>query len=108
LPYFIKTDVDPARAIRLMEDVVLAHPDTMGEIEQKLDVIDKYYGFSVPDLRGQQKREVGRKRLIAEQAVSVKLVEIEQALAQLAERLSRLEKNGLDAFFFTQGLGTKD
>jgi MscS family membrane protein len=93
----IKADVDPARAIRLMEDVVLAHPDTMGKIEQKLEVIDKYYGFSVPDLEEQRKREAGRKRLMAEQEVSVKLMAIEQALAQLSQQLTRLEKGGLDA-----------
>lgn len=92
----IKADVDPARAIQLMEDVVLAHPDTIGNIDEKLEAIDQYYGFSFPDLRGQKKQDAGRRRLLAERAVSAKLAQIEELLTDLAARIARLERGGLD------------
>lgn len=92
----IRADVDPARAIRLMEDVILAHPDTIGDVDQKLQCLDRYYGSSVPDLKGQQKRESGRKRLLAEQQVSKHLAKIEDTFAELSDRVARLEKGGLD------------
>jgi MscS family membrane protein len=91
----IKADVDPARAIDLMQKVVLAHPGTMGDIEQKLDVIDRYYGYSLA-LLAEDKREAGKQRLVAEQQVSRKLENVETALFQLAEKLGRMEKGGLD------------
>ncbi|CAD5972476.1 Low conductance mechanosensitive channel YnaI [Planktothrix tepida] len=91
----IKGDVDPARAIALMQKVVLAHPGTMGDIGQKLGVIDRYYGYSLPVLAN-EKRESGKQRLIAEQQVSRNLDNVETALANLAEKLGFMEKGGLD------------
>ena len=91
----IKADVDPARAIDLMQKIVLAHPGTMGDIEQKLDVIDRYYGYSLAIL-ATDKREAGKQRLIAEQQVSKNLDKIEIALATLTEKLGLMEKGGLD------------
>lgn len=93
----IRADVDPALVISMMEKVVLAHPDTMGKIEQKLEMIDDYYGYSIPGLNAQQKREAGRRRLMAEQAVNATLVHIEDALAKLSDSISLMEKGGLDA-----------
>lgn len=92
----IKADVDPARAIGVMEKVILAHPDTMGEIERKLEAIDNYYGYSISSHREQQKREAGRLRLLAEQEVSLKLSKIENLLTLLAEKIGRMEQGGLD------------
>ncbi|WP_039961671.1 mechanosensitive ion channel domain-containing protein, partial [Kamptonema sp. PCC 6506] len=81
----IKGDVDPARAISLMEKVVLAHPDTMGELEGKLEAIDNYYGHSGSGVKQKLKREVGRMRLLAEQDVTRMLLKIEMSLKQLSE-----------------------
>lgn len=91
----IKADVDPARAIELMQKIVLAHPGTMGDIEQKLEVIDRYYGYSLAMLANDQ-REAGKQRLIAEQQVSRNLNKVETALATLTEKLGLMEKGGLD------------
>jgi MscS family membrane protein len=91
----IKSDVDPARAIELMQKVVLAHPGTMGDIKQKLEVIDRYYGCSLAML-ATDKREAGKQRLIAEQQVSENLSHVEVALANMTEKLGVIEKGGLD------------
>ncbi|WP_039961962.1 mechanosensitive ion channel domain-containing protein, partial [Kamptonema sp. PCC 6506] len=81
----IKGDVEPARAISLMEKVVLAHPDTMGDIEQKLEAIERYYGYSGAGVKQKLKREVGVMRLLAEQEVTRMLLKIEINLKQLSD-----------------------
>ncbi|MEZ2247442.1 MULTISPECIES: mechanosensitive ion channel family protein [unclassified Microcoleus] len=92
----IKADVAPALAISMIEKVVLAHPDTMGEIHQKLELIDQFYGYSIPGVKAQQKREAGLQRLLAESEVNTILAEIEMGLAHLADIISQLERGGLD------------
>lgn len=92
----IKADVAPALAVSMMEKVVLAHPDTMGEIHKKLELIDQFYGYSIPGVKAQQKREAGRQRLLAESEVNNILAEIEMGLAHLADIISQLERGGLD------------
>jgi MscS family membrane protein len=57
----IKADVNPALVIPLMESVVLAHPDTLGNIDRKLEFIDKYYGSSGTTVNVDRKREAGKK-----------------------------------------------
>ncbi len=92
----IKADVAPALAISMIEKVVLAHPDTMGEIDKKLELVDQFYGYSLPGVKSQQKREAGRQRLLAESKVNTVLAEIEMGLAHLADLISQLERGGLD------------
>ncbi|MFB8794632.1 MAG: mechanosensitive ion channel family protein [Microcoleus sp.] len=92
----IKADVAPALAVSMMEKVVLAHPDTMGEINKKLELVDQFYGYSLPGVKSQQKREAGRQRLLAESKVNTVLAEIEMGLAHLADIISQLERGGLD------------
>ncbi|MBZ8182367.1 mechanosensitive ion channel family protein [Oscillatoria salina] len=92
----LQTDVDPTRAIKIMENVVLAHPDTLGDIDKKLEMLDRFYGFSGTGVREDQKRENGRQRLLAEKQVNLKLRKIEQEFELLSEKISHLEKGGLD------------
>ncbi|MGK7927447.1 MAG: mechanosensitive ion channel family protein [Spirulina sp.] len=92
----LKADVDPARAIALIESVVLAHPDTLGEIDRKLEFIDKFYGFSGATGNVETKREAGRKRLLAEKAVNLQLHKVEEDFNLLAQKIELLEQGGLD------------
>ncbi|HEY9848035.1 MAG TPA: mechanosensitive ion channel domain-containing protein [Leptolyngbyaceae cyanobacterium] len=80
----------------LLEEIVLAHPDTLGNIDTKLEVIDKYYyNLEEGDDHLQEQQEVGKLRLIAEQEVDFKLEEIEQALEALVVTIQFAEKGGL-------------
>lgn len=92
----IKADVDPARTIALMESVVLSHPDTLGDIDRKLEFIDKFYGCSGTALNVDRKREAGKKRLLAEKAVNLQLNKIEKSFELLAQKIDLLEQGGLD------------
>lgn len=92
----LPTDVDPQRASRLMQEVVLAHPDTIGTIDHKLELIDKYFGFSGFQLNVDEKRETGRFRLETENSLNRSLSTIELKLSKLQAKVKRLEEGGLD------------
>lgn len=76
---------------RVMEEVILAHPDTLGDIDKKLELIDFYYQGE--ELAEQKK--IDRLRLVAEQEVNNKLEEIQAGLEALVVTLQFAEKGGL-------------
>ncbi|MEH2295881.1 mechanosensitive ion channel family protein [Nostoc sp.] len=75
----------------VMVEVIQAHPDTLGDIDQKLAQIDCYY--QLEGLENQQK--IGKLRLLAEQEVNFKLEEITPALEALVVTLQFAEKGGM-------------
>jgi MscS family membrane protein len=89
-------EVDPQRASTLMQDVVLAHPDTLGDIDHKLTVTDEYFGFSGMQSGAEEKREAGRTRLNLEQIVNQKLEKVEILTSKLKHKIKQLEAGGLD------------
>lgn len=80
---------------KLMQEIVLAHPDTLGDMDAKLEVIDRYYNAEGSDAALVEQQEVGKSRLLAEQDVNLKLEEIEQALESLVVTVQFAEKGGL-------------
>ncbi|MGI0479871.1 mechanosensitive ion channel family protein [Geminocystis sp. CENA526] len=78
---------------KTITEVVLAHPDTLANIEQKLSLIDRYYLENESSVQLQQ--EIGKLRLLAEQQVNDKLEEIEYSLEALVVTLQFAEKGGL-------------
>ncbi|MEG4352567.1 mechanosensitive ion channel family protein [Microcoleus sp. LAD1_D3] len=98
--YFYSTKIEVLQKYQLddvkqvMEAIILAHPDTLGDIDKKLELMDCYYNPLVDkNLAKQQK--LGKLRLLAESEVNLKLEEIEQALETLAVTLQFAEKGGL-------------
>ena len=87
---------DPTQVMRILENVVLAHPDTMGPLERKLEVLERYYGISTPGVRQEEKKKTGLQRISAEKEVNHKLQEIEQAFDDLSEKIGEFEEAGLD------------
>ena len=82
-------EIHPIR--QMIREVILAHSDTLGEIDQKLNLGDRYYQHD--ELSDQQK--FGRLRLLAEQEVDFKLEEVFPSLESLAVTLQFAEKGGL-------------
>ena len=80
---------------KLMQEIVLAHPDTLGDMDAKLEVIDRYYNAEGSDVDLVEQQEIGKSRLLAEQEVNLKLEEIEQALESLVVTVQFAEKGGL-------------
>ncbi|MCY7332499.1 MAG: mechanosensitive ion channel family protein [Pseudanabaena sp. CAN_BIN31] len=84
---------------KLIEEVVLAHPDILGDINLKLQVIDEYYIHEDEDNESVliEQQELGKLRLLAEQEVNLKLEEIEQSLEALVATMQFAEIGGLTA-----------
>lgn len=77
-----------------MQETILAHPDTLGNIDLKLEFIDGYYN-AVADENLVKQQQLGKLRLLAESKVDLKLEEIEHRLEALAVTLQFDEKGGL-------------
>ncbi len=97
----IRADSDPNQAIKIIEEVVLSHPDTLGELNNKLVAIENFYRMTDQLLDNEDnllsKKESGRKRLIAEEKVKVKLEEIKNAITELVSKIKFMEMEGLDS-----------
>ncbi len=83
----IEWDMD--RAKQIMEEIVLAHPDTLGDIDRKLEFIEIFYSDS------KEQQTIGKTRLIAEQEVNFKLEEVSAFLESLVLTIQFAEKGGL-------------
>ncbi len=96
----LRADTDPAVAFGLIKESIMAHPDTLGSIDEKLEVLDQYYVYTgdTPEYNAYKhlKREVGRDRLLAEKQVNSQLKEIHQALEDFIEKIALLERGGLE------------
>lgn len=91
----IPSECDLDESKKLIEEIVLAHPDTLGDIELKLEVMDGYYNSETSDSNLIEQQEIGKARVMAEQAVDLKLEEVEQALEALVVTMQFAEKGGL-------------
>ena len=88
----IEWDLDRAKTI--MEEIVLAHPDTLGDIDRKLEYIEQYYNCESSGINSSQ-QTIGQTRLLAEQEVNFKLEEIAAFLESLVLTIQFAEKGGL-------------
>lgn len=93
----VRVDADPETATRILKEIVLGHPDTLGDLDEKLKHIDKYYGWDHPAAPGKlAKKEAGRLRLEAEREVNRQMEKIEEEFQDLVMKIKGLEKGGLD------------
>jgi len=92
----LSTEAEICRTSDIMEWVALAHPDTLGDIDSKLDLIDRYFGRAIVDENTHQKREMGRLRLLAEREANRYLSQVEELFDSLSSRIDEMESGGLD------------
>ncbi len=92
----VRVDADPMKATDILREIVMGHPDTLGELDEKLICLDKFYGLS--ESRGDKlsKKDAGRLKLLAEKEVNAILQQIEKGFDDLSAQLQGLEKGGLD------------
>ncbi|AFZ54096.1 mechanosensitive ion channel family protein [Cyanobacterium aponinum] len=80
----------------LITETVLAHPDTLADIEKKIALIDRFYLCEEETNNSLTEQQIsGKNRLLAEQKVNIKLQEIEEFLEALVITLQFAEKGGL-------------
>lgn len=90
----IPTDLGVDYLKSLITDIVLAHPDTLADIEKKILMIDRYYISNDSSDNLSEQQTIGKYRLLAEQKVNEKLQEIEECLEALVITLQFAEKGG--------------
>lgn len=88
----LNPDYDLEHARKTMEEILLAHPDIIGNIESKLVCLENYYDWQNDFAK---KKENGIQRLLAERDVNKKLEEVEDALKAVMITLQFVEKGGL-------------
>ncbi|MBW4635300.1 MAG: mechanosensitive ion channel family protein [Iphinoe sp. HA4291-MV1] len=91
----IPSDCQIDASKKLIEEIVLAHPDTLGDMDIKLEVIDEYYNSEESDPHLIKQQKIGKLRLLAEQEVILKLEEAQQALEALVVTMQFVEKGGM-------------
>jgi MscS family membrane protein len=97
-PIFFSTPIefnhqcDLEHAKKIMQEILLAHPDILGNIESKLICLKSYYSWAGEFAK---KKENGTQRLLAENAVNRKLEEVEDSLKAMMITLQFVEKGGL-------------
>ncbi|MCM0590022.1 MAG: mechanosensitive ion channel family protein [Gloeotrichia echinulata IR180] len=91
----IPTECEFDDSKKLIEEIVLAHPDTLGDIDIKLEVMDEYYIYEDSDPNLVEQQKIGKLKVLAEQEVNLKLEEIEQSLEALVATMQFAEKGGL-------------
>ena len=92
----IPAECDLDRAKIIMEEIILAHPDTLGDIDRKLEFIEKFYNDQLGGINSEQ-QTIGKSRLLAEQKGNCKLEEIAAFLESLVLTIRFAEKGGLTA-----------
>lgn len=86
-------DIDTLKQV--MEEILLAHPDTLGDVERKLDMIQGYFRDIPQEKMLVKQQEIGKQRLEAEQSVNLKLEEIDLQLASIVVTIQFAERGGL-------------
>lgn len=91
----VPVTVDQAEAATLIRKAVLSHPDTLGDLSQKLACLEDFQGLS-----GSQDpvhyKQTAQIRLQAEHIVNQHLIQFEQGLDQLSQKIDVLEIGGLE------------
>ena len=97
IPIELSPYCDLEAAKKVMKEIIQAHPDTLGNIDNKLKCLDNYYNWEDKYADSfEEKKQNGKARLAAENEVNFKLDEIEQTLEALALTLNFIEKGGLN------------
>ena len=90
----IPAEHDLNKLQKTIEEIVLAHPDILADINHKINLIDKYYKEQNDSSPLSKQQNLGKLRLLAEQKVNEKLEAIEEYLEALVLTLQFAEKGG--------------
>ena len=97
VPIVFPARCDYQQCFEVMEKIILAHPDTIGDIDTKLEYLGQYFNWTRGTNYSPRQNKIAYNRLVAEQEVNDKLQEIEENLEALVLSLEIFEKDGLDS-----------
>ncbi len=92
----VRVDADLVSATNILREVVLGHPDTLGNLEEKLQLLENFSGLSEANESNRCKKDTSRRRILAEKEVNIQLQKIEQRFESLIKKIKLLKKGGLN------------
>ncbi|RCJ26682.1 mechanosensitive ion channel protein [Nostoc sp. ATCC 43529] len=92
----VRVDADAVVATKILQEIIIGHPDTLGDIDEKLQCLDTFAALREAEGDKLSKKEAGRLRLLVEKDVNEQLQKLEQAFAYFALEIKQLEKGGLN------------
>ncbi|MDZ8238488.1 MAG: mechanosensitive ion channel family protein [Nostoc sp. ChiQUE01a] len=93
----VRVDADAVVATNILQEIIIGHPDTLGDIDEKLEYLDSFAALKEAEGDKLSKKEAGRLRLLVEKDLNHQLQRLEQAFEYLALEIKQLEKGGLNA-----------
>lgn len=91
----VAAHADQTSTTKLLKEAVISHPDTLGDLDEKLESLASFQDLEEVEEGQLSKKEAGHLRLLAEKKVNEQLQKIEQEFAQLIGAIKVLEKGGL-------------
>ncbi len=91
----VTADADQTSTTTLLKEAVLGHPDTLGDIDEKLQSLESFQDLEEVEEDQLSKKEAGNLRLLAEKKVNNQLQKIEQEFKYLIQAIKVLERGGL-------------
>ncbi|MEH2148277.1 mechanosensitive ion channel family protein [Nostoc sp.] len=92
----VRVDADAVVATNILQQIILGHPDTLGDIDEKLQCLDSFAALREAEGDKLSKKEAGRLRLLVEKDVNSQMQKIEQAFEDFIREVKKLEKGGLN------------
>ncbi len=92
----VRVDADAVVATNILQEIIIGHPDTLGDIDEKLQCLDSFSALREAEGNKLSKKEAGRLRLLVEKDVNNQLQQLEQAFEYLVIEIKQLEKGGLN------------
>ncbi|MEH2209435.1 mechanosensitive ion channel family protein [Nostoc sp.] len=93
----VRVDADAVVATNILQQIILGHPDTLGDIDEKLQYLDSFAALTEAEDNKLSKKEAGRLRLLVEKDVNTQLQKIEQAFEDFVREVKKVEKGGLNS-----------
>ncbi|MEH2222971.1 mechanosensitive ion channel family protein [Nostoc sp.] len=93
----VRVDADAVVATNILQQIILGHPDTLGDIDEKLQYLDSFAALTEAEGNKLSKKEAGRLRLLIEKDVNTQLQKIEQAFEDFVREIKKVEKGGLNS-----------
>ncbi|MHC5734753.1 mechanosensitive ion channel family protein [Nostoc sp.] len=92
----VRVDADAVVATNILQQIILGHPDALGDIDEKLQCLDSFAALREAEGDKLSKKEAGRLRLLVEKDVNSQMQKIEQAFEDFIREVKKLEKGGLN------------
>ncbi|MEJ6483268.1 mechanosensitive ion channel family protein [Nostoc punctiforme UO1] len=93
----VRVDADAVVATNILKQIIVGHPDTLGNLDEKLQHLDSFAALREGEGDKLSKKEAGRLRLLVEKDVNSQLKKIEQAFEDFVREVKKIEKGGLNS-----------